>query len=153
MNNIDTIYESKEILMRKTPLKIVSWITILIVLLISFIIISFIPYNKYLNYYGYISKEDKYYLNVYVEQKYIENIQDYKLIIDHKKRKFKIINIDNQLYYEKNKPYYLVTIYADLEENLLIQNNVINVIFNVRKTTLQKEIFKVIKEVIYERND
>jgi len=144
---------SKEIYMRKTPIKIISWITIIIIIFIVFIISLFIPYDKYLNYYGYVSLENNnYYLNIYMEKKHIQHLNNYLMYIDDKMKKFKIVSINDEIYYEKSKPYYLVKLNVNLENELLIENNIINISFKIRRTTLKDEFISIIKEAVYATN-
>lgn len=152
MNN--NINNSREILCRKTPLCIVNFTTVLILSLIVLIIISNFSYNKYLQIYGYVVLDNNdYYINTYLSKTDIANLQKFKLYLDNKKTNFKVIKISNEQYYIDNKSYYLVSLKINLDKSQIIQNNIINLMFKIRKTTLKKEIFIKIKEVIYDRND
>ena len=48
MDKLDIYNNSAIILDKKTPKKIISWITILIILTIMFVVFSLIPFNIYI---------------------------------------------------------------------------------------------------------
>ena len=66
-DNINIYNNSACILNKKTPFIINSWIVILIICLILFIILSFIPFNIYSYYDGYVLKQNnKYYISLII---------------------------------------------------------------------------------------
>ena len=53
-DNLDIYNDSAIILNKKTPKKIISWITIMIILTLLFVVFSFIPFNIYKPLVGYV---------------------------------------------------------------------------------------------------
>ena len=135
MANIDIYNNKAAILYRKTPKNIFSWICILIILLITFIICSFIPFNVYKAYYGK--------LNISNEVAYFEIKLEYsdfpvgtykKLFIGDKKYDYEIVNISNNV----------LTLKINLDEKLNIKDNI--TIINILKD--RTTLFKIIKNKI-----
>ena len=64
---MDNYLNASSIITKELPKKIISWITILIISLIAFIIVGIYWYPQYLNYRGNIIKEKKeYFIKVLV---------------------------------------------------------------------------------------
>ena len=134
-DKLDIYNDSAIILEKKTPKKIISWITILIVLLSFFVIISLIPFNIYKPFVGKV--------NIIDERILVELDLNYggfpvnrynKLYIKNKEYDYEVVSIeDNILYLDIN-----------LDESLRIQNNIVNVNILKDRTT----IFKIIKNKI-----
>ena len=120
MDNLDIYNDSAIILNRKTSKKIFSWITILIMLTILFIIFSFVPFNIYKVFVGYVNIDKN---NSYI----ILNLNDSDFPIDKK----------NKLYI-KNKEYsYKI---------MKIDGNIVSVNILKDRTTLFKIIINKIKK-------
>ena len=148
VDNIDIYNNSAIILEKRTPKKIISWITILIILLVMFIIFCFIPFNVYKPYYGIlnVSKSDAYIdLNVSKSDAYIDLNVEYsdfpvnkynKLYIKNKPYSYEIVNMQN------NK----LVLKIDLDNNLNIENNALLVNILEDRTTLKTIILKRIKK-------
>lgn len=108
MYDIEIFNNSASILNKKVPNRIISWITILILLLILFIFSLFISFNKYKTYFGRvkggyvevynydfpINKKDK----LYIER----NLYDYKIINIEKDKIILDIKLDNNLNIDNN---------------------------------------------------
>ena len=134
-DKLDIYNDSAIILEKKTPKKIISWITILIVLLSFFVIISLIPFNIYKPFVGKV--------NIIDERILMELDLNYggfpvnrynKLYIKNNEYDYEVVSIeDNILYLDIN-----------LDESLRIQNNIVNVNILKDRTT----IFKIIKNKI-----
>lgn len=137
MEDINVFNYSKIKLMNERPSKIVSWNTILFIILILFIIISiFLKYHIYSDYVGYIDNNN---IRIIIDNKSFPVKNNYKLYIDNKKYQYEIINI------EKKNEYYELLIKCNLNKSLLINNNVIKVTFQKETTTFMKEIIKKLK--------
>ena len=135
MDNLDIYNDSAIILDNKTPKKIISWITILIMLLILFLIFSFIPFNVYKPLIGYVEiKDNNSYLILDINESDFPINKDNKLYIKNEKYDYKIISVkDNKL-----------IISINLSNNLKINGNTITVNILKNRTTL----FKIIKNKI-----
>lgn len=135
MDKIDIYNDSAIILEKKTPKKIISWITILIILTIIFIIISFIPFNLYKTKVGYVNIVDN---NSYIVLPNNESDfpvhKNQKLYIKDKKYNYKIVKLESDKLILK----------INLDNNLKIQNNVLTLNILKYRTTL----FKIIKNKI-----
>ena len=134
-DNLDIYNDSAIILEKKTPKKIISWITILIILTILFVVFSFIPFNIYKPLFGYVD---------------ITNNSSY-LILDFDKSDFPF-NKNNELYIKSKKYDYKVVrieenkliLNVNLDNNLKVQNNIVTANILKNRTTL----FNIIKNKI-----
>lgn len=139
MEDINAFEYSKLKIMNERPSKIVSWITILIILFVILLIISLLfKFNIYQNNIGYI--DNNYNLRIIINDSSFPISKKYKLYIDNKRYKYKIIKI------EKKDRYYELLIKCKLNKELLISNNIITVRFKKGETTLMKELIKKIKK-------
>ena len=135
MDKLDIYNNSAIILDKKTPKKIISWITILIILTILFIIFSLIPFNIYKPLIGYVDiNNDNSYIVLDIDYSDFPVSNKNKLYIKNKKYDYEIILI------EKDK----LILDINLEDNLKIQNNIVTVNILKNRTTL----FKIIKNKI-----
>ena len=135
------------ILNNKTSKAVIIWLITLIISFVIFIIIA-LNYNYYTyeTYLGYIKKiDDSFYPSFYVKEDEVGNLSDYQLLIDNEKLDFKILSISNQFYLIDNYPFYEVVIETKLNDKYLIENNIINLVFETGQTTLYKKIRKEIK--------
>ena len=131
----DIYNNSAIILNKKQPKKIISWITILIIILILFIIFSFVPFNIYKPYIGQVyCNESNSFLDINLEYSDFPVIKNKKLYIKRKEYDYEIIDI-----YENN-----VRLKINLDEELNINNNLVTLNILEDRTTL----FDIIKNKI-----
>ena len=129
------MYIEGELLSRKMPKSIISWITILIIVFVFTLIFINIPFNTYKNFNGYIFEyEGKFYIEVVVNKSDFPIKNKDILYIKDKKYKYKLINIDKKKYILDLK----------LEDSIKIQNNIVRVNIKKEKTT----VFKILKNKI-----
>ena len=129
MNNI---YNSQDYyLYLKTPKRITSYITILILFSILFIIIGNIKYNKYKRY-----KAVYYNDYIYFETDIIYDLKE--MYYDGKKYNYEIESIDN------NDISYVVKIKSDLSSKWVKNGNYFDIYFVYQKTSVLKEVFNKI---------
>jgi len=122
-NNLDFILKYKQ------PRIINSWILILKVMLILFIVFMFIPYNTYKNYIGYVVIENNCsYILLNRDTSLNKN-----LYINGKKYKYEIV---------ENSDY--IKIKLDLEDSLKIDSLYLDI--NIKSD--KKTLFKVLKNKI-----
>lgn len=135
MDKIDIYNDSAIILDKKIPNKIISWITILIILTILFIMFSFIPFNIYKPLVGYVDiTNDSSYLILNLNNRDFPINKNKELYIKNKKYNYEIVEI------KEDK----LILSINLDDNLKIQNNVITVnVLKVRTT-----LFNIIKHKI-----
>ena len=120
---------SSFILKGKLPNIINSWILVLKIVLVLFIIFMFIPYNTYNNYIGCVIVEKN---NTYILlQK--DTPLNKNLYIEGKKYKYKIVDTKD-----------VIKIQLDLEESLRVNSLYVNI--NIRSD--KKTLFKVLKNKI-----
>lgn len=136
MDNIDIFNNSAIILENKLPKRIKSWITVLILLLIFFIPISFVNFNTYKMYYGvYKNNQITVYSNNFPLNK--------KLYINGKKYNYEILNINDEK----------VILNIKLDNNLKFENNALYLNVLESRTNLFSLFKRKWKEVFYsERN-
>ena len=141
MEEINAFSYSKLKIMEEKPLIIKYWINTLIIILVLFIILSTkVHYKVYSNYIAYIENNNSYNLKIIINDYNFPIKKNYKLYIDNKKYNYKIISI------EAKEGYYELLIRCNIEKNLLINNNIITVRFETKKTTLAKELIEKIKK-------
>lgn len=134
-DKLDIYNDSAIILDKKTPKKIISWITILIILTIMFVVFSFIPFNIYKPLVGYIDIIDnKAYIVLTLNQSDFPVNKDNKLYIKNKQYNYEIVKIENDK----------LILNIDLDNSLKVQNNMLTVNILKNRTTL----FKIIKNKI-----
>ena len=135
MDNLDIYNNSAIILDKKTPKRIVSWITILIILIILFVSFSFVPFNIYKPLIGYVDIIDNSsYLILNIDNSDFPINKNNELYIKNKKYKYNVIKIEEQK----------LILSINLNNNLKIKNNIITVNILKNRTTL----FKIIKNKI-----
>lgn len=131
-DNIDIYNNSAIILSNKTPNFINSWIIILVILSLLFIVISFIPFNIYSTYNGFVIHDDKeYYISLNLEKSDFPISKNNKLYIKDKNYKYEILSIKDDN----------VIIGINLKDDIKINNNIVVVNILKNRTTL----FKIIK--------
>lgn len=141
MENISAFEYSKLKLMNEKPSKVVSWITILIILLCAFILFSvFYKYHLYEQYAGIIELNDNYNLKLYVDKKLFPLDKNYKMYLNNKKIKYSIYQVND------NGAYYELFLNCQLNDNLLINNNLVTIRIRKRQTTFLKEILRKIRK-------
>lgn len=141
---IDIFNNFSYILNNKKSKIITIWIIFLFLILISFLIIAFkYQYNKYDTYIGYIKKIDEEFCVVlYVSKDKVSSINNSKLLVEKQEYSFKIKSISEEYYNLNNDLYYQIILNFDLKEEWLIENNIINIIFESESTTIFNEIKK-----------
>lgn len=134
-DNLDIYNDSAIILEKKTPKKIISWITILIILTILFVVFSFIPFNIYKPLFGYVDiTNNSSYLILDFDKSDFPFNKNNELYIKSKKYDYKVVRI------EENK----LTLNVNLDNNLKVQNNIVTANVLKNRTTL----FNIIKNKI-----
>ena len=124
MNDIDIYNNSSVIMLKKVPVKIISWITILLVFLIFILVFGiFFTYNKYEKCIGIVRGNN---IVLELSPDKINKIKD-RIIID-------------------NKNYYEIVLNINLEDKYKIDNNILEIYIELEKTTLLKEIFNFLKK-------
>lgn len=137
MDKIDIYNNSAKILENKTPKSIISWITILCVLLFFFIVFSFVPFNIYKTYIGVLELNDNdYYFVTKLEYNDFPIDKSKKLYIKGKSYNYEVISIEDDI----------LKLKIDLSDSLKTNNNalIINILDN--RTTLFKIVLKKIKK-------
>ena len=134
-DKLDIYNDSAIILEKKTPKKIISWITILVILMGLIVVFSMVPFNIYKPFIGKVNITGNKIL-VGLDLNYSDfPVSRYnKLYIKNKEYSYRVVSIeDNILFLDIN-----------LDDNLKIQNNIITMNILKNRTT----IFKIIKNKI-----
>ena len=141
MDKIDVFKNSKMKIMYSSPSRIISWITIVLVIIVSFFIISIsYRYNTYIEVISYVNINEKYNIRGIIEKKDMPIKKNYKLYIEGKRYEYEIVDI------KEYDNYYELFIKCKVDKNLLINNNLLTLNFVKNKTTLMNEIIKKIKK-------
>lgn len=131
---------------QQIPKKIISWLTILWLSFIIFLLISI--YYKYPQMKTFSSQviqiEDKYYLKTNVETEDINYLIKGKLVIGDNKLEHNIISI--QTFYYLEQEYYEIILKCKLPKQIQYENLPVQLRFQLNNTTIKKEIIKKIKK-------
>ena len=135
------------ILSKKTSKAIIVWLICLLICSLVFIIIAFnYHYHLYDSYFGYIKNIDgSFYTVIYVEKEKIDLLPKYNLLVENKPLSFEVVMISDDFYIDNSQNFYQIVLDFDLKENQLIENNIINLVFEKPETTIYKEIRKGLK--------
>ena len=141
---IDIFNNFSYILNNKKSKIIIVWIIFLFIILILFLIIGFkYKYNKYDTYLGHVEKIDEnYFVVLYVLKEKINSINSSRLLIDKEEYNFEIKQISNDYYNLNNNLYLQIVLNLEMKEEWLIENNIINLVFENEATTIFEEIKK-----------
>jgi len=112
MDNIDIFNNSAIIMNRKTPPKIISWITVIIVLLLLGILLSFYKFDRYYVYQGYFDSNNN--LCLIVDYKYFDTIKNKYVYYDNKKYDYEIISMKPVINEKEN--YWVVLVKLDFKK-------------------------------------
>ena len=121
--------DNEIILQRKVEPLIYTYIMIIIVTMLSLIIIfTIFNYKTYYNTKGtIISEEGTYYLEVYLPISKISLIvNNHEIVIDNKKYKYKIMNIDGEYFTDNIDTYQIVKLKVSLPSKYKLNNLVLN---------------------------
>lgn len=141
MDKIDIFKNSKMKIMYSSPSRIISWITIVLVIIVSFFIISIsYRYNTYIEVISYVNINEKYNIRGIIEKKDMPIKKNYKLYIEGKRYEYEIVDI------KEYDNYYELFIKCKVDKNLLINNNLVTLNFIKNKTTLMNEIIKKLRK-------
>lgn len=145
----DNLNNSSFIIYSQVPKKIISFITILIITFIVFIIVSTCyKYPRYLNYRGNVIKgEDKYLIKTLILEDDLLEIKTGKLLINGNNIDFKINDV-GQIYYldQQEQKYYEVILNPVLSKEFKYDNLPVVMKFELPKTTLIKELVNKLKK-------
>lgn len=132
------------ILNKKTSKAIIAWLISLVIGILIFLVIAFnYRYHLYDSYLGYIkSFDDSFYTIIYVEEEKVSFLSQYNLSIEGQSLPFEIIMISDEAYIDNNKIFYQVILDFELKDSQLIENNIIDLVFEKPETTIFKEIRK-----------
>lgn len=144
MDDIDIYLNSSTMLLKKTPSRIVSWVTMLFLFLIFLVcFMGFYKYKKYLKYDAYIKNG---YIEFYVDKDFFNKINNNKVLIKEKNYDYDVVSILEFSYENGVNDLWKITIKVDLEKNMLIENNYFQIQFLESEGTIIKRIVKKIKK-------
>lgn len=138
------IMNNKYFINNKKSNAVTIWCEVLIIALLIFLNICFnYDYKIYDEYLGYVKSFDSNFkLVLYVLEEDVSSIYKSSLLVEDNNYSFSIYNISHEYYVIDNNKYYEVVLNVELDRNLLIENNIVNVVFEKGNTTLYKEFKK-----------
>jgi hypothetical protein len=137
VDKLDIYNNSAIILEKKTPKGIISWITILIIFLIIFLTFSFIPFNVYKPFVGYLKVDiNKVLFISYIEYSDFPVVKNKKLYIKDKEYKYEVVSIEDNV----------LTLKIDLDDDIKIHNNTLVANILEKRTTIFNIIINKLKK-------
>lgn len=135
------------ILNKKTSKAIIAWLILLVIGSLVFIIIAFnYRYHLYDSYLGYVKNLDgSFYTVTYIEKEKVGLLSQYNLSVEGQSLSFEVVKISDEFYIDNDNIFYQVVLDFDLKESQLIENNIINIVFEKPETTIYEEIRKGLK--------
>lgn len=142
------MFNNKYLLNNKKCNIVLIWIMLLIIFFLIFLNIAInYRYKSYEESIGYVKKiDDSFNLVVYVLEEKVSEFYNYGLLVNSSEYDFSINSISDGYYIIEDKKYYEVVLNVELDERLLVENNIVNVIFEKNFTTLYKEFKKGLKK-------
>lgn len=147
-NNIDIFNNSSVIYKRKSSSKITSWISILLMSSLTFcLIIYFYEYNISDIYYAKVVKnDDENYLYFSVDQSFISMKNRNYLEINGDEYKCHFSSFSDSYYLIDNKKIWEVYFDCELPNELNINDNLVEIRIEKRRTTLFKEMVNKLRK-------
>lgn len=148
---MDSIYKESFILKYKKDNSTLIWITIIVVtIIIGLIIASNYEYKKFLKIDGVVKKvEEDLYVSIYVKKNDCINVFYKNLIINNNIAKYTIIYISDEYKIDDKEVYLNILLDIKIDE-LLIENNILRLKWELGRTTISKEIINFIKKGLME---
>lgn len=153
-NDIDIYNNSSVIYLRKNDITIPFWITLLLIGSIIFVLIScFYKYTISNIYYAKIvNTDEENYLYMEVDEEFISLKNRNYIEINGEDYSCHLLDFSDKYYILNDKKYWGVSYECEIPEELNVNDNLVKVKIDKRKTTLLKEIIlKVRKELKHER--
>ncbi len=149
-NNIDIFNNSSVIYKRKASTKITSWISILIISSIIFgLIMYFYQYDISNIYYAHVvNNDDDNYLYFTVDESFISMKNRNYLEINGRDYKCHLSSFSDNYYLVNSKKIWEVYFDCELPEELNINDNLVEVRVEKRRTTLFKELMNKLRKEI-----
>jgi len=149
-SEIDIYNNSSVIYYRKNNIFIPFWITILFICLFLFIMIScFYKYTLVDIYYGkIINNDDSNYIMLEVDEEFILRKKRNYLNINNEDYKCQLVDSNDKYYILNDKKYFNISYECEIPEEINVNNNIVKVKIDKRKTTILNElIIKIRKEL------
>ena len=149
-DSLDMFNNSSIVYMKKTNNKIISFITILIVFSILFLLLAiFYKFEVFNIYYGKVYKEeDNTYVVFNVDSDFINVSKRNYLEINKKSIKCHLDSFSDNYILYNNKKYWEVTYTCELPEELSLDNNMLEIRIDRRSTTLFNELRRKVERGI-----
>lgn len=147
MNNDYNLYKKIYKLEKINYLNILFWFIFLLLYICFFIYIISYKYPKIDNYLGtIIFDKGEYYVEIYVSENDIDDFSNQNLNINKKQYSYKIISTSIDEYIDNNEIYKKVIIYINSYNYYNLENNMIILNFENKKTSIINNIINEIKE-------
>lgn len=147
INNDYNLYKKIYKLEKINYLNILFWFIFLLLYICFFIYIISYKYPKIDNYLGtIIFDKGEYYVEIYVSENDIDDFSNQNLNINKKQYSYKIISTSIDEYIDNNEIYKKVIIYINSYNYYNLENNMIILNFENKKTSIINNIINEIKE-------
>ena len=149
-DDLDIYNNSSIVYMQKTSNRIISYITILLILSFSILIFSCTyKFNVFNIYYGKVYKEDDdTYLIMNVDSDFVNLSKRNYLEVNDKSVKCHLESFSDNYVIYNNKKYWEATYSCELPEELDVNNNILEIKVDKRNTTLFNELIRKVKRGI-----
>lgn len=139
------MYQNSNIVtMRKVPVKICSWITILILSTALFVIFSLtFKYKKYLKYDAVVNNN---YVELYIDENFFIKSSSDKVLINNKEYHYDVVALEEYSYNMGEVEYWKIMLDIDLPKNLKVENNRLRLEFLDKETTFYNNVLEKIKK-------
>lgn len=147
-NNVDIFTNSSIIYMRKPSNKINYWINILLIGSILFgLIACFYEYTIFNIYYSKVVESDENsYVHITVDESFISSKNRNYLTLNNIDCKCHLNSLSDNYYLINNEKFWEAIYECEIPEELDIDNNILEVKINKRKTTLFKELINLFRK-------
>lgn len=147
------MYQNKTvILLRKTPSLIIFWCFSFVVLMIVIFYVVFMKFEMKYYYLGFITKENnQYYVKIYSTDKEVGKLNQKEVYINGKRYPLAYIKIkESYTITESLENVHEVYLNVDLPKKIRIENLRVDVLFEIKQTTLMEHFLKNWKQGVYE---
>lgn len=146
-SGIDVFINSSVIYKRYCDNKIIYYILSVLILMIAIVLVSFIyKFEIYDIYYGKVIIEDnKSFVNISVDNSFINSVKRNYLEVNDKEYKCSLVEYSDTYYLVNDDKVWNVLYECELPEILKVNNNLLEIKLNKKKTTLIKIVYEKIR--------
>ena len=133
--------------MRKTENGITTWINVVFITSFIFCLISCLyKFNIFNIYYAkVVNNDENNYMYMQVDENFINVKNRNRLIINDEDTKCNLVDVSDRYYVLNSKKYWEVAYKCELPEEINVDQNIIKVRVQMRKTTIFKELLRSLR--------